>query len=189
MNEQEELVIRKAQRGNIFAFETLVHQYDEQVMKIILNLVNDIEDAKDIYQEVFIKVFRSISKFKFQSKFSTWLFKIAVNTCINFRKKRVKHRFDSLDEEYENTNRLTTISLTNNAKDPEQQLLDSELSRQIQLCINQLSPKQRAVFVLRHYQGHKISEIAEILNCAEGTVKNYMFRSMQKMRKFMQSYQ
>ena len=88
MNQNEELLIRKAQRGNIAAFEELVKRYENKVMSIILDMLNDVEDARDVYQDVFMKVFLTIKKFRFQSKFYTWLFRIAVNTSINFRKKR-----------------------------------------------------------------------------------------------------
>jgi RNA polymerase sigma-70 factor, ECF subfamily len=188
MNKNEELLIRKAQRGNIAAFEELVKEYENKVMSIILDMVNDVEDARDVYQDVFMKVFLTIKKFRFQSKFYTWLFRITVNTSINFRKKRTSQQ-NKATVEYQEENSLETQNIIqSNYQDPEKQLLNIELSNTIQKSINLLSPKQKAVFLLRHYHGYKLSEIAEIMNCADGTVKNYLFRSVQKMKKELKEF-
>lgn len=182
MDKNEELLIAKAQRGNLQAFEQLVKRHDTKVMRVIFNMVNDVEDARDIYQEVFIKVFQSISKFRFQSEFYSWLFRVVINTCISFRRKEKIYQYDSLGDYDENWQMVNTF-------DPEKQLLNKELSNQIKLGIDRLSPKQRAVFVLRHYHGHKLKEIAAILDYSEGTVKNYLFRAVQKLRESLQKYQ
>ena len=188
MNQNEELLIRKAQRGNIAAFEELVKRYENKVMSIILDMLNDVEDARDVYQDVFMKVFLTIKKFRFQSKFYTWLFRIAVNTSINFRKKRTSQQ-NKATEEYQEENSLETQNIIqSNYQNPEKQLLNIELSNTIQKSINLLSPKQKAVFLLRHYHGYKLTEIAEIMGCADGTVKNYLFRSVQKMKKELKEF-
>ena len=189
MDKDEELLIKRAQRGNLQAFEALVHRYDAKVMKVIYNMVHDFEDARDIYQEVFIKVFKSIDKFRFQSEFYSWLFRIVVNTCISFRKKRTKHQYDSLDEFPTGDDKSWKIVKNDNGHDPEQQLLNTELSEQIQRSIDQLSAKQKAVFILKHYHGYKLREIASIMECAEGTIKNYLFRATQKLQNSLQAYQ
>ncbi|MBC8181647.1 sigma-70 family RNA polymerase sigma factor [candidate division KSB1 bacterium] len=188
MNQDEELLIRKAQRGNIAAFEELVKRYEDKVMSIIFNMLNDAEDARDVYQDVFMKVFLTIKKFRFQSKFYTWLFRIAVNTSINYRKKRTSQQKETLENYIEENKHDAEITIQNNSDNPEKHLLDMELGKHIQRSINLLSPKQKAVFVLRHYHGYKLAEIAEILNCAEGTVKNYLFRSLQKLKKELKEF-
>lgn len=188
MNQDEELLIRKAQRGNIAAFEELVKRYEDKVMSIIFNMLNDAEDSRDVYQDVFMKVFLTIKKFRFQSKFYTWLFRIAVNTSINYRKKRTSQQKETLENYIEENKHDAEITIQNNSDNPEKHLLDMELGKHIQRSINLLSPKQKAVFVLRHYHGYKLAEIAEILNCAEGTVKNYLFRSLQKLKKELKEF-
>ena len=185
MNEHEKLLIIKAQRGNLYAFEQLIYKYDVKIMSMVYNMINNTEDAHDIYQEIFIKTFKSIKKFKLKSEFYTWLYRIAVNTCITYRKTRQRHQHDSLqlnDEE-----NWKDINKSDN-KNPEQELLNSELNQCILEGIDKLSPKQKAVFVLRHYHGAKLSEIAITLECSEGTVKNYLFRATQKMKKSLQNY-
>ncbi len=189
MLKEEELLIRKAQRGNIRAFEELVKKYDEKIMRLLLNMLNDEDDARDTYQEIFLKVYQSIGNYRFQSKFYTWLYRIAVNTSINYRKKRTVNSSDSLDEILSDDKGTLLEVIQDDNQTPEQFVLNIELTEKINQSIEKLSPRQRAVFILRHYHGHKLSEIAEILNCSEGTVKNYMFRSLQKMRDNLREYQ
>jgi len=188
MNKEEELLIRKAQRGNLQAFEKLVRSYDAKIMQLIFNMINDVEDTRDLYQEIFIKVFKSIKKFRFQSEFYTWLFRIAVNSCINYRKRKSSHQHESLDDYVDEENRYWKIIGTDENRNPEQVMINNELNDQIQQSIEKLSTKQKSVFILKHYHGYKLSEIANILNCSEGTVKNYMFRAVQKMKKSLAEY-
>jgi len=188
MQKEEELLIRKAQRGNLQAFENLVHRYDAKIMRLIFNMVNDIEDTKDLYQEVFIKVFKSIKQFRFQSEFYTWLYRIAINACINFRKRKTSHQHESLDDYLDENNSNWNIVTVMENVNPEKHLINKELNDQIQQSIDKLSSQQRSVFVLKHYHGYKLSEIANILNCSEGTVKNYMFRAVQKLKKSLEAY-
>lgn len=188
MIKQEELLIRKAQRGSLSDFESLVKKYDEKIARLIYNMLNNTEDAEDVYQEVFLKVFQSIHKYRFGSKFYTWLYRIAVNTCINYRKKRSSRSFEMLEEVATTSAANWDLLFKSSEKNPEEAMLNLELHEKISSSIENLSPKQRAVFVLRHYHGHKLSEIAEILNCSEGTVKNYLFRSIQKMKAGLKNY-
>lgn len=188
MTKEEELLIRKAQRGNLQAFEKLVHCYDAKIMQLIFNMVNDVEDTRDLYQEIFIKVFKSIKKFRFQSEFYTWLFRITVNSCINYRKRKSSHQNESLDDYLNEENRYWKIVGANENRNPEQIMINNELNDKIQQSIEKLSTKQKSVFILKHYHGYKLSEIANMLNCSEGTVKNYMFRAVQKMKKSLAEY-
>ena len=188
MENREELLIRKAQRGNLTAFEELIKHYDEKVMNILLNMLNNSDDARDVYQEVFMKVFQTIKKFRFQSKFYTWLFRIAVNTSINFRKKRTSYQNRTFEDSFNENNENLQAFIQNESGNPEKELLNLKLSKNIQQSVDRLPRQQKAVFVLRHYQGYKLSEIAEIMNCSEGTVKNYMFRSVQKLKKELKEY-
>ena len=188
MKKDEELLIKRAQRGNLRAFEELVCLYDAKVLKIIYSMINNIEDSRDIYQEVFIKVFRSIGRFKFQSEFYTWLFRIVINTCITYRKQRTKQQHVFFDETAIENSEHWKIVDAHSIQNPEEQFINTELSHQITASINELSAKQKSVFVLRHYHGYKLKEIAEILKCSEGTVKNYLFRATQRLRNSLKMY-
>jgi RNA polymerase sigma-70 factor (ECF subfamily) len=186
--EREEALIKEAQMGSIAAFEALVRQYDQQVMQLAFSLVNDVQDAQDIYQEVFVRVFRNLKRFQFRSQFSTWLYRVVVNYCINFNKKKQRAKFFSLTDENQNGEASWSVTLKGAEISPEDSMLNQELSVKIDHAIAQLSPKQKTVFVLRHYQGLKLLEIAKILKCSEGTVKNYLFRATQKMQSLLKEY-
>lgn len=188
MEKEEQALIKEAQRGNIMAFERLVKNYDKQVMQLAYNMLSNIQDAEDVYQEIFVRVFHNLNRFQFRSAFSTWLYRVVVNTCINYQKTRKKRKHYSLNQSRENSVRNWEIMLKEKGKNPEESALNQELSQKIELAIQQLSDQQKAVFVLRHYHDKKLKDIATILNCSEGTVKNYLFRATQKMQKILHHY-
>jgi RNA polymerase sigma-70 factor (ECF subfamily) len=182
--EDEKLLIRQAQNGNIGAFEQLVQRYDKRVLSIAANYVRSSDDAKDIYQEVLIKVYRGLPKFQGLSEFSTWLYRITTNVCLTHRAARKNKRHASLDEEREGEDgeyHSLKSSIADTAS-TDQQMIDSEISSSIHSALEALSPKQKLVFTLRHYQGYKLKEIAAMMECTEGTVKKYLFTATRRMR-------
>ncbi|HWP82973.1 MAG TPA: sigma-70 family RNA polymerase sigma factor [Bacteroidota bacterium] len=184
MNQDDRELIQQAQRGNLVAFEQLVHRYDKRVLSMAALYVSSAEDAKDIYQEVFLRVYRALPRFELKSEFSTWLYRITTNVCLTHRARRKRHSHTSLDQGYESdedhTQRLTDTLTDGGMSD--QAALDSEITAHIETALNELSPKQKMVFTMRHYQGYKLKEIAEIMNCTEGTVKKYLFTATQRLR-------
>ncbi|MGH7597213.1 MAG: RNA polymerase sigma factor [bacterium] len=188
MEEREIRLIRRAQEGDGAAFEALVQIHDRQVLKLARQMLNNLEDAQDVYQEIFIKVFRSLPSFRFESEFSTWLYRIVVNQCINYRQWRSRRRFLSFDTHNTDEEKPSAYLPPDRNPDPEKAALNQELGREIALAMESLSEKQRAVFVLRHFHGQKLQEIAKSLGCAEGTVKNYLFRATQHMQQKLREY-
>ncbi|MDA2939228.1 sigma-70 family RNA polymerase sigma factor [Acidobacteria bacterium AH-259-A15] len=177
-------LILQAQQGDRDAFEKLVYRYDKQVLSIALTYVNNAEDAKDIYQEVFLRVYRALPKFKFRSSFWTWLYRITTNVCLTHRAQHNHHDRLSLDQDLEEDrakSRLWADNLANEAA-AEQYTYSSEIVVLVKEAMNALSPQQKMVFTLRHYHGYKLREIASILDCAEGTVKKYLFVATERMR-------
>ncbi len=187
MDERENRLIRQAQQGSAGAFAQLVAMHDRRVLQLAYQLLNSARDAEDVYQDIFLQVFRKLSSFRFESEFSTWLHRIAVNHCLNFRKKRQLRRYRSL-ESAQNEEQDDLPQPQDHGQDPERMLLNQELGERIQAALDDLSDQQRAVFVLRHFHGHKVREIAGILSCAEGTVKNYLFRATHHLQKKLQAY-
>jgi RNA polymerase sigma-70 factor, ECF subfamily len=176
-------LIVQARNGSDFAFEQLVHRYDRQVFSIAANYVRSSEDAKDIYQEVLIRIYKGLPKFEFRSEFSTWLFRIATNVCLTHRTNNRKHKYISLDEPPNEDEEYHTHTRDLSGEDKtDQRILDKEISKNIQNALQYLSPQQKLVFTLRHFQEFKLKEIAEMMNCSEGTVKKYLFTAVQKMR-------
>ena len=178
-----ELIIQ-ANNGDDSAFEELIYRYDKSVLSIALNFVHNNDDAKDIYQEVFIRVHKSLKKFEMRSKFSTWLFRITTNVCLTHKSRSKAHLQLSFNEEFENEDNNSKMGeLVSDNENPGELVLNSELGGLIGDAVDSLSAKQRITFILKHYEGYKIREIAEMLNCKEGTVKKYLFDAIKNLRK------
>lgn len=177
-------LINKARNGDSASFEELICKYDRQVLSLALKYVNDPDDAKDIYQEVFIRVFKGIKNFKFNSEFSTWLFRITTNVCFTFKSRQKKHPQYSISESYEEPDdeKNYVMNIRDENISPEKTVLNTEISENINKALNSLSPKQKMIFLLKHYEGYKIREIAAMLNIGEGTIKKYLFEAVHKMR-------
>jgi RNA polymerase sigma-70 factor (ECF subfamily) len=180
-------LIKTAQSGDSRAFEELVYRYDRQVLTIALKYFNNEDDAKDVYQEVFIRVYNSIKGFKFQSSFSTWLYRITVNVCITMASKAGKHEFVPVTRQMEDQENEEEI-LTSNEPLPDSFALNNEKGAAINKALEELPPKQKMCFVLKYFEGYKIVEIAEMLKCKDGTVKKYLFDAQNKMRYLLKDY-
>lgn len=191
-NFQNELeLISHAQKGNMNAFEQLVQKYDRQVISIAMKYVNSTEDAKDIYQEVFLRVYKGLPKFQYKSEFSTWLFRIATNVCLSYQSSKKRHSFVSLNQKFSDSdNQHYTLQDTlQDGVKTDQRAYDAEISNRVEQALESLSPRQKMVFTLRHYEGYKIKEIAVIMNCKEGTVKKYLFEATDRMRKQLKDFE
>jgi len=188
MEEREVRLIKRAQKGDAAAFEALVIMYDREVLKLAYRMVNNLEDARDIYQDVFLLVYRKLSSFRFESEFYTWLYRIVVNQCINFRKWRRRRQMAPLNDSDLEASGWSQPSI-NSLQSPEDNAINRETGVKIQQALTHLSEKQRAVFVFRHFHDMKLQDIARSLGCAEGTVKNYLFRATQKMQALLRDYQ
>ena len=184
MELSEKDLITKAQQGDQMAFEQLIYNYDRAVLSIAMKYVRDSDDTKDIYQEVFIRVFRGLKKFEFRSEFSTWLFRITTNVCITYKTRKKEQMIVSLQEEFtEDQTEYETKYLVYKGISPEEETSGKDLGILISNAVDSLSTKQRITFVLKHYEGYKIREIAEMLNCKEGTVKKYLFEAVNNLKK------
>jgi RNA polymerase sigma-70 factor (ECF subfamily) len=178
-----ELIIH-AKDGNDAAFEELIYRYDRSVLAIALKFVHDSDEAKDIYQEVFIRVYRGLKKFEMKSEFSTWLFRIATNVCLTHKGRSKKHLRQSIDEHIASEDdEVQKYELADDGMDPGEIIINLDMRDIIRSAVDSLSSKQRMTFILKHYEGYKIREIAEMLNCKEGTVKKYLFDAVRNLRK------
>jgi len=180
----EAATIRAAQAGDAEAFERLVRSYDQQVLRLAMNLLRNPEDAHDVYQETFLRVFRNLGNFRFDCQFSTWLYRIATNLCLDLLRKRKVRRTEQAAVETEEgvVDRLETVPEARPAGDPQRAALSRELRSSIEQALAGLTPRERLVFELRHYQGMRLKEIGETLGSSEEAAKNCLFRATQKMR-------
>jgi RNA polymerase sigma-70 factor (ECF subfamily) len=170
--------------GNTARFEELVYRYDRQVLSMALKYAKDEDDAKDIYQEVFIRVYKSLKNFQFRSEFSTWLFRITTNVCLTYKSRGSRRKFVPITEEWDEKNLHKEFIPETGYDDtsPDKILSGNELREYVDEAIDLLPPKQKICFILKHYEGYKIKEIAGMMNCKEGTIKKYLFESVQKLK-------
>jgi RNA polymerase sigma-70 factor, ECF subfamily len=182
MNHSDNQLILNARKGDMAAFEELVYRYDRHVMGIAKSFRNNDDDAKDIYQEVFLRVYRGLKNFQFKSEFSTWLFRITTNVCLTHQAKKRDH--DSLDKEmYVDDETSTTLAETLVSDSNSDSLaVGSDLAIHINKAVDELPPQQKMVFTLKYFQEYKIREIADMMQCSEGAVKKYLFTATHKMR-------
>jgi RNA polymerase sigma-70 factor (ECF subfamily) len=177
--------VREAQQGNAASFEELVRHYDRAVLRLAMHLTSSVEDAQDIYQEAFLRAYQNLDRFRFECSFYTWLYRIVTNLCLDHLRKR----------QFRNKDLVTTVSPDGEPEEvldrlpdsrpgasPERALRGSELRRCILRALGRLSPRERMVFELKHYQGMKLRTVAGILNTTEGTIKNTLFRATHKLR-------
>jgi RNA polymerase sigma-70 factor (ECF subfamily) len=175
-------LVRKAQQGDIFAFEQLVFRHDKKVLSIAARYVTSADDAKDIYQEVFLRVYRGLKKFRFKSEFSTWVHRITVNVCLTHRSRRRRTMQTFLLDDRNEEDSEGHGEIRDPAVGPDHQAVNADISSSIEKALGTLSPKQKMVFTLRHFEGYKLNEIAVVMNCVEGTVKRYLFTATRRMR-------
>jgi len=181
VNEKENELIRKAQKGDMMAFEAILKNYERQVLSLAQQVVQNQQDAEDIAQEVFVTLYRKIALFRFESSFFSWLYRIVMNTSFNFVKGRRHHEFLTNEEDEDRY-----IAL---ADEDSADLTESEdFQEHLKNALCRLPEKQRTVFIMRHSQHLKIKEIADILGVGDGTVKKYLFRATEKLRSLLRPY-
>lgn len=177
-------LILKAQKGDEKAFCELIYRYDKKALAIITSYRNDADTAKDIYQEVFLRVYNGLKNFRFESEFSTWLYRITVNVCITFKEREKRTRYVSIDEDItgDEDSGTTLAEIIAGDSSADEDTINSELRGRIDEAVEKLSPKQKMAFTLKHYQDLKIREIAKLMSCTEGAVKKYLFIATGKLK-------
>jgi len=180
----EKALIRAAQEGDQDAFGQLVRAYDKSVLRLAMNLLRSPEDAQDVYQEAFFRVYRNLKSFRFDCSFHTWLYRIVTNLCLDHMRKRKVRREESSQVEGLDgpVDRMDSFQESRADGDPQRSLFSGELRQGINKALSELTARERMVFELRHYQGMKLRDIGEALGTTEEAAKNCLFRATQKMR-------
>jgi RNA polymerase sigma-70 factor, ECF subfamily len=165
----------RASKGDVEAFRLLVEEHSGLVYRVALRILG-VEDAKDASQEVWIRVWRNIKNFRGDSAFSTWLYRITVNTCLSVRRKESRRRMREVDEE------LAHLSEASGGDgDPEEAALDAERRGEIQVALGNVRAEHRAAMVMRHMEGLSCAEVSEALGVPDGTVKGWASRGRAAM--------
>jgi RNA polymerase sigma-70 factor (ECF subfamily) len=181
MDKSDAELIHETKKGNLQSYDTLMMRYQEFVYTIAYNFGKTKENALDISQDVFLKVYKKLNTYKEESTFKTWIGKVTYNEGINWGKKNKKY----LLHENADNNKTELYEDSN----PEDQLLVSENKALLLRCLFELNTKYRLAVVLRYFENMSLKEIASSLKCSEGVVKNMLFRSIQKLKNSLPSLQ
>jgi RNA polymerase sigma-70 factor (ECF subfamily) len=186
----EASLIRAAQQGDQDAFERLVRTYDQSVLRVAMNLLRSPEEARDVYQEAFLKVYRNLHAFRFDCSFHTWLYRIVTNICLDhLRRRKVRKEESTVVETSEGVvDRVSQLEEEGAHSNPERQMWNRELAGKIDGALSALTPRERTVFELRHYEGLRLRAIGDIIGTTEEAAKNCLFRATQKMRSSLEAF-
>jgi RNA polymerase sigma-70 factor (ECF subfamily) len=181
--EEESALVRRAQSGDRAAFDALVRLYDQHVLGLVLKVVQSPDEARDLYQEAFLKIYRSLARFRFESLFSTWLYRVVMNVCFDYlRRQKNRDEVQAPESEDGEADFFQTLADNQPERDPDRTLRSGEIRRRIESALSRLGPRERMVFELRHFQGLKLRAIGEMCGTSEETAKNSLFRATQKLR-------
>ena len=189
-SEEDRLLVEQAQTGDREAFEQLVYRHDRDILRLAYHMLGDRDEAQEVFQETFLKAYRSLARFRSESSFYTWIYRIATNVSLDRLRKRQSLReeisYEANTEAHPDRPALKdTLEEKSYYSNPERRLYGREVGLKIQDALNTLSEKERLVFVLRHYQGVRLRMIGEITGSTEETAKNYLFRATQKLRAYL----
>jgi RNA polymerase sigma-70 factor (ECF subfamily) len=173
-------LVRRIQAGDRQAFETLLDAYEARIYRLALRFTGSVPDAEDVTQEIFLGIYKSIGNFRGNSALSTWIYRVAMNHCLEYRRKR---KLDSVPYNEE----LTLIS-QDWREDPVQAANQQELAERVEAAINSLSPHHREVVVLHELQGLTYQEVATALNVPVGTVKSRLSNAFRRLRDQLGGY-
>lgn len=177
-------LINDAISGKQEAYQRLMTKYRQLIYNLIFRMIRNKEDVEDLTQEAFIKAFNSLDKFDKQFSFSTWLFKIATNNCIDYLRKKKLNTF-SIDKEIGGEDDDYHFEIPDNERTPDKNLMESERKKILEEAIENLPSKYKSVILLRHREEKDYEEIAKKLKLPLGTVKAHIFRGRELLNKYL----
>ncbi len=178
----EKILIKRAKDGDTDAFEQLILGCKGKAYNIALKYMKNQEDALDVLQESFLKIFRHLNKFHEESKFDTWVYRIVVNTCNDMLRKNSHHVKDIHIYQINSDSKEEMMDFVDPEPNPEESFFQKEGYSQIELCMESLTPEHREIIILRDIQEMTYDEICHILDCNVGTVKSRLNRARTKLR-------
>lgn len=180
-NEDIYALVEKIKEGDREAFMRITQLYQKKVFLLAYSFFQNKDDAMDIVQETFLRLYQKVNLFQKEKNFQSWLLQIAKNLCIDYYRKH-----HSKNAKFDREVPIEEMNLP--AQDSQQCYLSSDLKDVFSSCLNKLAERQRMIFVMKHYNQHKYSEIAQILNISMGTVKSLHFKAVQNLRGLMSPY-
>ena len=183
----EEQLIRRAQQGDNVAFEELLLLHQKKVYNLCLRMSANPDDALDLSQEAFLRAWRSLGQYQFEASFSTWLFRLTSNICIDFLRRKKRRQETSLTESYDDSDEGAELSVPDAQPGPEQQAMTNETKIELARAMEQLSPEHREILQLRVVEDLQYEQIADILGVRVGTVKSRLARARLSFRKILKA--
>ncbi len=177
MSRSEESLLRGLKRGDSQAFAVAMDCYMDMIYSLAYSMLGNPQDAEDACQEVFLRLHHAAPGLRANSPLSSWLYRSCINYCLDESRRRLRQPVTSAGKE--------SAVAQSELDDPVQLAANEEWNRYVANCLLQLSPRQRAVFALRHFQGLTIGEIAKVLDCAAGTVKSHLSRAIASLREIL----
>ena len=182
MNNHERRLIEESRKGNIDAFEELIKDYKKSAYNIALRVMRNVEDAEDASQEALIKIFKNISSFNMDSTFKVWMYRIVVNTCLDFKRKKSLNAI-SIDETLDlGSGREVQREISDETSNPDALVDRNYNTGLVDDAINMLEDDFKTIIILRDIKGFTYGEISEILNCNLGTVKSRLSRARKRLK-------
>jgi RNA polymerase sigma-70 factor (ECF subfamily) len=179
----EKMLISLCKRGDLSAYDRLMQRYEKKVYALCFRMAGNQDDAADLAQEAFLKAFRALPSFNGQAQFSTWLYRIVTNTCLDEQRRQARRpQLFSLDKPLNTEDGQLMLTLPAEASDPLDTALSQETEAEIKTLLSMLPASQRIVLVLRDMEGYSYEEIARILNLNGGTVKSRLNRARARLR-------
>lgn len=183
--------IKKALKGDQVAYRAILKKYHDQVYNLLYRMVHDKDEVEDLTQEAFIKAFNSLKNFNEEFAFSTWLYKIATNNCIDYIRKKKLATF-SIDKPLESKDGEYSFEIPDTTYEPDKDLIAGQRTRILEEAVNALPEKYRQVILMRHTEDKDYQEIADELKLPLGTVKAHIFRAREilykRLKKKIQHY-
>lgn len=181
----EQAQVKSAQDGDQEAFHWLFDRNKQNIFAIAYKYTNNREDAEDVLQETFIKAFYHLKKFHHSedTNFSSWLGRICINSSIDFLRKKKKMKINKFA-----TDNIETTPLQTKASNPEKSTHLQQVKEKVDSALNELTAKQRMIFILRHYQQMTTKEIAEYMDCSQGSIKKQLFRSISTLKEHLKTF-
>ncbi|OGU32383.1 MAG: RNA polymerase subunit sigma-24 [Ignavibacteria bacterium GWA2_55_11] len=182
--DEDSILIQKALNGDQRSFRRLRHKYHDAIFNLIARMIRNREEVEDLTQEAFIKAFTSLASFNDEYAFSTWLYKIATNNCIDHIRRKKLLTF-SIDKPIESKDSDYTFEVPDSTYEPDKSIIADQRKKILDEAINSLPPKYRQVIILRHTEEKEYQEIARQLKLPLGTVKAHIFRAREMLYKYL----
>lgn len=177
---RDEEIVALCQQGQTEVFELLVRKYMEKAFRIALDFTHDTEQAKDLSQDAFLRAFSRIKQFDGRSSFYTWFYRLVVNLCLDYTRRKGRVIWERLEGEEEAA--PERAELADSSSLPDEEAMAGEAKRKVDLTLEAMPNKQRTAFLLRNHQGLSIPDIAKVLKTTEGTVRVYLHRAVAALR-------